>query len=188
MPYPSQTSRETIITTAWKLIEQTGVEGMSLANLAAELGIKAPSLYRHVPSRAHLIRAVNEETFRRLFQTYDDAARASEGAGPREQLLAIFRAHRRFAHQYPATYVLAFTTTVNDQRADARWLEQTALSIQAIMARLTGMGHSLAALRGALALVHGFVFLELHAQFQRGGDLDAAFEESISAYLEGWAV
>jgi hypothetical protein len=42
------------------------------------------------------------------------------------------------------------------------------------------------ALRGALALVHGYVMLELKNQFQHGGDLRLAFEASVRAYLRGW--
>ena len=54
------------------------------------------------------------------------------------------------------------------------------------MAKITGQKQSLPALRGALALVHGFVMLELKDQLQRGGDLTMAFDASVNAYLHGW--
>ncbi len=42
-------------------------------------------------------------------------------------------------------------------------------------------------LRGAWALIHGFIMFELSGQFRRGGDLESAFIESVQAYLDGWA-
>jgi len=58
--------------------------------------------------------------------------------------------------------------------------------VQEIMAKITDQEQSLPTLRGALALVHGFVMLELKDQLQRGGDLTWAFDASVNAYLRGW--
>lgn len=185
MPYPAQTNPETIIQTARLLIEQQGVEQLSLAQLAAALGIKAPSLYRHIPSKTALLQAVNTLTFQKLFEHYETAL-AAGSSDPTAQLLTILRVHRVFAQANPQTYMLAFTTIIPEQRADATMLEQLVLPIQAIMAQVSGSEQSLPALRGALALVHGFVMLELNDQFKRGGSLDEAFEASIGAYLRGW--
>jgi AcrR family transcriptional regulator len=184
MPYPSQTDRESIIRMAQTMIERDGVEQLSLAQLAAALNIKAPSLYRHIPSKTVLLLEVNSLTFQQLFQAYAAAVQATETT-PKARLFAILRAHRVFAHAHPQTYVLAFTTTNRDQRPDPAMLERLVLPIQAEMEAITGTERSLAALRGALALVHGFVMLELNEQFQRGGDLAEAFEQAITAYLAG---
>ncbi len=46
---------------------------------------------------------------------------------------------------------------------------------------------SLTALRSLLALAQGFVTLELGGQLRRGGDLDAAYAESVRVLLDGWA-
>jgi AcrR family transcriptional regulator len=185
MPYPAQIDRETIIQTARLLIEREGIDHLSLAHLASALGVKAPSLYRHVASKPALLQAVVTVTFQALFQAYAIAL-SEVGRDPKERLLAILRAHRAFAHAHPRTYVLAFTTTVPEQRADAHLLEQLARPIQEVMAALSGPAHALSALRGALALVHGFVLLELNDQLRRGGDLDAAFEAATNAYITGW--
>lgn len=185
MPYPAQTDRESIIKVAREMIEQEGVEQLSLARLASTLGIKAPSLYRHIPNKAALLQAVIVFTFQQLFQAYDVAIVTSD-SNPKDRLLAILRAHRAFAHANPESYVLAFTTTLPEQRADEKLLEQLVLPIQKVMAVISGEEQSLVALRGALAIAHGFVMLELKDQFRRGGDLTEAFETSVGAYLAGW--
>jgi AcrR family transcriptional regulator len=184
-PYPAQTDREAIIRAGCALVERKGVEGLTLAGVASELGIKSPSLYRYFASKAALIQAIIEHTFQEMFAAYE-AALAGVGDDPEERLLNLFRAHRAFAHVHPHTYVLAYTATAPELRADPAMLEQLVIPIQRIMAEVSGEAGSLPALRGALALVHGFVMLELNDQLRRGGDLGAAFEASIQAYLRGW--
>jgi AcrR family transcriptional regulator len=183
MPYPAQTNPEQIIETAAQLIEAEGVEQLSLTRLAAILGIKPPSLYRHIANKNALIQAVVGRTYQHLFAAYQ-TTQAQTAGDPTSQLRAILHAHRAFAHTHPQTYILAFTTTLPQQQADA--LEQGALPIQALMSELSGPADSLPALRGALALAHGFVMLELKGQFRRGGDLTAAYEAAVTAYLNGW--
>lgn len=184
MPYPAKTDPDTIIEVARGLIERDGVEALSLGVLASELGIKPPSLYRHVDSKTALMRAVNERTIRDLFAAYEVALRKA-GNLPEEKLLTVLRAHRKFAHANPVTYLQAFAGSVG-QRGDEETLVQLVLPIQDIMAGIVGEADSLTALRGALALAHGFVSLELNQQFQRGGNLTTAFEATIDAYLTGW--
>ncbi|MEZ4594642.1 MAG: TetR/AcrR family transcriptional regulator [Chloroflexota bacterium] len=185
MPYPSQVSRETIVTQAWQLIEAEGAENLSLGKLAEALGIKAPSLYRHVGSKAGLLQAVNLHTSQQLVAALNEAAARPTGT-PKEQTAAILHAYRHFALAHPHTYVLAFTNTEEAQRPDEDVLEQLALPLQQVMSAVSGPEDSLAALRGAMALVHGFVMLELHGQLRRGGDLGADFETAVHAYLNGW--
>lgn len=185
MPYPAKTDPDTIIKAARGLIERDGVEQLSLGTLANELGIKPPSLYRHVDSKSALLRLVNERTLRDLFAAYDAALRKA-GESSEEKLWAVFRAHRKFARANPVTYLQAFASSAPGQRGDEQTLVQWVLPVQAIMAGVAGKANSLAALRGALALVHGFVSLELNHQFQRGGDVTEAFEAAVESYLLGW--
>jgi AcrR family transcriptional regulator len=184
-PYPSQTNHAKIVEVARQLIEQDGVENLSLGKVAAALNIKAPSLYRHIKNKNALLIAVIEQTYRNLFATYD-AALAQSGDDPAEQLLNISRAHRRFAQENPHTYVLAYTMTDPKYLDDPDLLLQRAISIQEIMVEISGETNALAALRGSLALVHGYAMLELNGQFRRGGDLDATFDTVLEAYLRGW--
>jgi AcrR family transcriptional regulator len=131
-----------------------------------------------------LIQAVNLATLEEMFVMMDEAASASSGE-PAEKLLAIFLAYRAFAHANPRRYVLVYHE--NDAyRSDEDLLVQMVLPIQGIMIDLVGESRSLTALRGALALVHGFVLLEINNQLRRGGDLDEAFRDSVQAYLRGW--
>lgn len=184
MPYPSQIDHARIVEQARVRIEAEGVAALSLHKLAQGLGVKAPSLYRYVSSKTDLLRAVNTDTVDLLFQALDAASADNQGA-PQAQLLAILQALRRFAHAHPQSYQLLFTAQVGVDRPDEAWLVEMALPLQQLFAQLIGDAQALSALRGALALAHGFILLELNQQLQRGGDLGTAYTEALTIYLRG---
>jgi hypothetical protein len=105
---------------------------------------------------------------------------------PTARVLALARAFRAFAHANPMTYLLATSSTTPELRLDPAVLESLALLLQRVIATIAADEHSLAALRGMWALIHGFAMLELNEQFQRGGDLDATFDQAVEAYIAGW--
>jgi AcrR family transcriptional regulator len=182
MPYPAQIDRETLIETARQLIEQHGIEQVSLRLVAETLGIKAPSLYNHVGSKNDLLRAVNDVTLRHLFTALYAAMQTEGDAYAR--FLQMCHAYRAFAHANPVTYALAYTPQL-ELHPPADEQEKAVLPLQAFMAEISGEEKSLTALRGLLALLHGWVTLELTGQFRRGGDLNAAFAGAIQAYVAG---
>ena len=184
-PYPSQTNRSMIVETARQLIEQDGVADLSLGKVAAALEIKAPSLYRYIKNKHALLIAVIEQTYLNLFAAYDEAL-AESGDDPAERMLNLGRAHRRFAHENPNTYMLIYTRNDPQNLENPNMLLERALLVEKIMSRIAGEENSLPALRGSLAIVHGFSMLELNGEFRRGGDLDAHFDAVLKAYLRGW--
>jgi hypothetical protein len=64
--------------------------------------------------------------------------------------------------------------------------ESLVLPLQSLFAELIGEEKAFPALRGLYAFLHGWVSLELSQQFERGGDLDAHFEQAFRAFLQGW--
>lgn len=182
MPYPAHISREQIIETAIAQIAESGVHALSLGKVARTLAVSTPSLYRHIANKNELICAINLHTLQRLFAKFDAVDTTLPARARFQELL---HAQRDFAHANPHVYQLAFTTP--DNRPNEDLLVQMVLPLQAIMVEIAGEANGLAALRGALALVHGFVMLELNDQLRRGGDLSADFNKTIQAYLRGWS-
>jgi len=184
-PYPVQTNHKTIIKTARKLIERDGIEHLSLAKLAEKVGIKAPSLYNHISSKESLLHAVIEDTYQQLFEAYDEVLQ-TDGITAEEKLLTLADVHFQFAHEHPNSYVLAYTAADPQKLSNTDMLLNHALKIQNIVKEITGEENSLTAVRGLLAMVHGFVMLVLNGQLRRGGDLKQALRDSVRAYLHGW--
>jgi len=182
-PYPVQITDDQILESARHIIEQEGLDELSLAHLATNLGIKAPSLYKHFASKGDLLKALITVT---LVELVAVMSQVDNTLTPRARLLEMARKYRIFAHAHPTLYSLAFAHIMPNTRPDPTLLEQLALPLQASFAALVGDEKALVGLRGAWALLHGFVMLELNEQFQRGGDLDAVFIQTLNAYLDGW--
>lgn len=182
MPYPSKINMETIVQAARELIEAGGVDNVWVNPLAERLEVKPPSLYRYVKNKTELLRAVNAQTLDGLFEALAPALESSGSA--EECLMAAARAYRTYAHANPVTYGLTFTNTLPELQPEIDVGQ--VLPYQALIAQISGEEPSLAALRGLLALMHGFVMLELAQQLRRGGDLGEAYEQSVRAYLAGW--
>jgi AcrR family transcriptional regulator len=183
MPYPTQVTSERIVQAAGDIIEREGVENLSLAQLAGVLGVKAPSLYRYFPSKAALLHAINIDTLAALTDT-----QGSINDSPEDALLSLTRiasAYRRYAHAHPHRYMLLFTIPTPDDSETREKLVQLALPLQRLISLLTGEDRSLNAIRGLWALIHGYIVLELNGAFQRGGSLDAGFEDAVKTYLAG---
>ncbi len=183
MPYPSLIDHDRIVETARACIETQGIDAVTLRVVAERLGVKAPSLYRYVKNKNALLLAVNEVTLREMTGVLINAI---DGALPRmERLMNVAKAYRRYAHAHPVCYELAMSSKPEIKPSQDVQV-QMVLPIQASFAELSGEADSLAALRGAVAFLHGWVSLELGQQLQRGGDLNAHFEQSFRAYLAGW--
>jgi AcrR family transcriptional regulator len=186
MPYPSQVTLEQIMAAAADLIEAHGVEHVTLAAVADRLSVKTPSLYRYVDGRIDLLRHVNLSFLQGLFDALEGAvATAGTGDAPRA-MLAVMLAYRAYAHAHPQQYLMSFAHRVDELRPDEDLLVRLVLPLQGQMAEIAEPARSLAALRGLLAYVHGFVMLELTDQLRRGGDLSADFKAGAQAVLTGW--
>lgn len=61
MPYPRRTGRAAIVSAAIALMDEHGLEGVSLRRIATQLGIRQPGLYHHFTSKTELLDAVADE-------------------------------------------------------------------------------------------------------------------------------
>lgn len=184
MPYPAQVTSERILDRAVHLIETHDAAQLSLHQLAADLGIRTPSLYRYFANRAELLRAVNLRTAEGLIAAMRESA-AQPLHSHSERVVEMGIAYRRYAHAHPRSYLLAFGTSDAALRPDEAALAALAEQIQAVIAPLATSTDSLTVLRGLWALVHGFVSLELTDQIRRGGDLSAAFRAALEIFARG---
>jgi AcrR family transcriptional regulator len=182
MPYPSQINHDSIIETARELIEAKGIDAVTLRMVADTLGVKAPSLYRYVKNKNAMLLAVNEVTHRELINALMQVA--DSPASLTERLVTMAIAYRQYVHAHPVCYELAMGSNP-EIRPPQEMLVQLVLPLQAVFSQFTNENDSLVALRGAFALLHGWVSLEISQQLQRGGDLNAHFEQSFRAYLNG---
>lgn len=65
MPYPSRTDRASIVAAALLVLDERGLDGVSLRAIATRLGIRQPALYHHFASKAELLDAVADDVLAR---------------------------------------------------------------------------------------------------------------------------
>jgi TetR/AcrR family tetracycline transcriptional repressor len=71
-------TRDEIVDAALSLLDETGLDGLTLRALAERLGIQAPTLYWHVRNKAHLLDLMAEAIVRADADDADDVPRPGE--------------------------------------------------------------------------------------------------------------
>jgi AcrR family transcriptional regulator len=84
-------ARRRILDTAAQLFYRDGFRAVGIDTIIAESGVAKMTLYRHFPSKDHLVAAYLEEA-NGLFWAWLDAAVAAHAGSPRRQLIAVFEA------------------------------------------------------------------------------------------------
>lgn len=91
-----------IVEAACVIVDEKGVEGLSMRPLARALGVAPMAIYNHFADRDTLLSAVAEETL-------GNVAIPKRRGGWREQIVSIVEGMRRLATKHPHLYALAMT-------------------------------------------------------------------------------
>lgn len=177
--------RAAVIQAAADLADSEGWDHLTLATLAARLGIRTPSLYNHVAGLEGLRRDLAMLGYR---QASDRLARATIGKARDDAVLALAHAYRAFAREHPGLYAaISRAPDPTDQEAQAA-ASQVVEIVVAVLAAYGLRGddaiHVTRALRSAL---HGFVTLEAAGGFGLPLDLDESFRRLVQLFLQGLA-
>ncbi len=157
-----------IVAAARTLLERGGPASLSMRAVAAELGIRAPSLYKHLPDKEALEIALVADGLDEVGDVFEAAV-----AGADDQLASLASAYRQWALEHPHLYRLTMDRPLPRDRL-APGLEERPAAI--LVAACAGDG-DLA--RAAYAFAHGMVMLELAGRFPPGADLDGAWRKGV---------
>lgn len=185
MPAPPRTSLDAIRRAAAELLEAEGLDALTMQAVARRVGVRAPSLYKHVPGRDALIRLVAEDAAGELGAALEAAA--PPGTPPREGLESAARALRRFALARPAAFRLVFSPGAESTRPDPEVSRRAAGTVLRLAEELAGPDRALPAARTFTAWASGFLAMELADAFRMGGDVDAAFTFGVDALVRALA-
>jgi AcrR family transcriptional regulator len=168
-------STAAVVAAAADLADEIGFAALTMGRLADRLGVRAPSLYKHVASQDDLNRRV-------ATLAVDEAAEAMgaaiQGRAGRDALRAAARALRDFvlAHpgRYAATTGLGLTGPEDPLAlAAARGIEPFAAVLRGYDVDPADTTHALRALR---SIFHGFATIEAGGGFQWSTGTDESFE------------
>ena len=181
-PAPARTSLTAIVAAARRILEADGLSSVTMRSVAEAVGVRGPSLYKRLPDRAALIRAVSEAVVDDLASTLAGATATDDS---RADLRAVAIRYRRFVKDNPNGYRLLFADQPIDEGPDPARLAATGQPVLEAMVRLVGDGPALEAARTLVAWAHGFVSMELAGAFRLGGDIETAYAFGIEAILAG---
>jgi AcrR family transcriptional regulator len=169
-PELSARARE-IVAAAREILEAEGSAALTMRRVADRLGIRAPSLYKHLPDKGALEAAIISAGFEESAERFEAAL--AEGGEP---LAALARAYREFARRHPHVYRLMTERPL----ARERLLEGVEERAAAPLVR--ACGGDLDRARALWAFAHGMTILELNGRFPPDAELDAAWERGIEAF------
>jgi AcrR family transcriptional regulator len=182
VPAPPKVNKAQIIAAALELLERNGREGFTMADVAAAVGVRAPSLYGHFADRAALLEELELFLWNELGRSLASQVIKER---PIETIKAQARAYRRFATQHPNGYALMLDVRSRNTEQGVRARAEAVNSTLLALSTLVGQSQALVAARVLTPFVHGFVSMENSSAFRLGPGLDAAFEHGVDTILRG---
>jgi AcrR family transcriptional regulator len=160
------------VAVARRLLEDEGPGALTMRRLAEELGIRAPSLYKHVAGKAAVELAVIEDALFDLGDVTHRALHQPGSAGPLWSLLTTYRTH---CLSHPNLYRLAVSGQFPRQSLPPG-LEEWAGNPWFVVTRDPAVAQAL------WSFAHGMVILELDDRYPPGSDLDATWRAGAAAF------
>src|SRR5258708_11479229 len=152
-----------VVKVAVDLADREGFEAATLAKVAAELGIRIPSLYNYIAGLPGLRR---EMALWGLQQATDLVRRAAVGKAGDDAVIAVAIAYRDFAHTHPGIYAAALRSAYPNEPEFVAVGQEIVDVIIAVLAHYGFQGDdAVHAVRVLRSVLHGFVDLELGGGF-----------------------
>jgi AcrR family transcriptional regulator len=166
--------RDEIVQVAGELLERQGPDGLTMRAIAGALGIKAPSLYKHIADKRELEIALIADGFLQQAEVFEKAV--ADGG---DAVLAIAGAYRSWAMDHPHLYRL-----MTDQPLPRDELPHGAEQ-RALVPTLEAFAGDVDRARAAWAFAHGMITLELADRFPPHADIGAAWRVGLEGIASG---
>jgi len=171
-------SRRALLDEALATIRAEGVEGLTLREIGARLGVSRTALYRHFADKRALLTAVATEGFLTLRQQL--LAAWEEGGRGDAAFYAMGVAYVRFAVANPSYYRVMFGGFVDPEGRDPELVAEAQGAFQALVDALVTLQHEavfqhddpVLMARYVWALVHGVALLGIDGQLREPGGVE----------------
>ena len=166
------------------LADEIGLDRLSMSLVAERLGVKTPSLYKHVDSLAALTHHIAVVGANEVGDALRDAM---QGVAGKDALAAAAQTLRSYVKKHPGRY--AATTGARPMGLDdplVPALERTLGSLGAVLhGYQLDPGDTIHALRMLRSVLHGFVTLDDSDAFQIDTNIDESFTWMIGFIDQG---
>jgi AcrR family transcriptional regulator len=170
---------ESVVTAGAEIADELGYANLNLVLVAQRLGVRAPSIYKHLDGLADLQHRIATLAMAELSEVTRDAVAGRAG---RDALVAMATALRAYVAAHPGRYSATIGAEFTGA-GDPLFKEATRV-IELIAAVLRGYGigenDMVHAIRAVRCTLHGFAVLQATNAFQWSGDIDESFEALIA--------
>jgi AcrR family transcriptional regulator len=169
-----------VVDVALALVDEKGVEALSLAAVADRAGVAAPSLYKHVGSLADLRTLMAARILREVTALL---AEAVMGRSSDDAVEGLMRAYRAYVLANPGRYALVPLDPLRHPQLAAA--SRDLLAVFVAVVRGYGLADSAAthAIRRMRATAHGFAELEAGGGFGLPEDIETTYDQVIDMFL-----
>ena len=174
---------DNVVATAAGLVDEIGYQELTMGLLAQRLGVRPPSLYKHVDGLADLQHRIATLAMTELGDAVRDALQGRAGI---DALRALLTATRAYVTAHPGRYTA--TVGAGFTGPDDPLLTASARVLASIAAVLRGYGvgddemdHAMRTIR---CTIHGFAALQASNGFQWSGDPEDSFDWMIR-FIDG---
>jgi AcrR family transcriptional regulator len=183
-------SRADVCRVAEALFARHGVEGVTMRQIAAELGWSPTTAYRYFKNKEEILAAVRAAAFNRFCEVIEEATRSS--TDPRKSARNVGQAYLAFALENPDSYRMMFDVSQAAVTGNAELTEALARARRSMVAymeplidkgMLRGDAHDLGQMLWASA--HGLVMLRLSGIVADNTQLRQLHEKTMSALVHG---
>jgi AcrR family transcriptional regulator len=174
---------ERVVRAAGELADEHGYANLTLAALANSLGVRQPSLYKHIASLDGLQRSVAVQAKRELS---DVLARATVGRSGPDAVRAMASAYRQWVVEHPGRYAATVRAPSPDDPLDRQASDAVVQVVLDVLAAFDLKGPAgIDAARTLRSALHGFVALESVQGFGLPRDIERSYEFLVEVLIAG---
>jgi AcrR family transcriptional regulator len=162
-------TRKAILAAALRMVDEDGIDGVSMRKLAAELGAGTMSLYHHVPNKEALLQGVTEAVL-------SDVQTGDGDGEPMDVLLTTARSLRRTLLAHPN----AALPVVRRSAGTPESFRPVEATLGAFRRLGLGLKASFYAQQATVGFVIGHVLFELGHPVVRAGERGAGMRAELS--------
>jgi len=168
-----------VVDAALEVLDEQGVEALTLAAVAARTGVAAPSLYKHVAGLAELRMLLGVRIMDEMTERFTATAMGRSGD---EAVAVLLHGYRDYVREYPARYAALPVDPLHDPALAAAGNRL----LQVFLATLRGYGlddsAAIHATRCARSIAHGFASIEASGGFALAENLDETYARLIAMF------
>lgn len=158
-----------IVTTCLRIVDLSGLKGLTVARIAGEVGFRESALYRHFRSKRDIIALILDETLKVADNQFREVGKKAPGNAGRE-LDLMLELHLDFLELYPGIFRIVYSDEIHMGEPEllnklGALTEFLTASLEKIFLRGMAEGHFRRHLDPALAAIHFLGIIQVAFSF-----------------------